>query len=101
MNTKWILNLTQHPASVDQREQGVIDLEGKLRDDLTRNLTFDEIPYYAEVVARAAKLATIAAAAVCAADPEGPHVNDVMDGIAWIKARVMIGGAPFLMAPLE
>ncbi len=73
-----ILNLTQHPGIP---EQGVFDLTG---DDLARLktlLTFEELPVTSEVEARADEIAVLA-------------TRLPVD-------QAMIGGAPFLMAPLE
>ena len=75
-----MINLTQHPASPEQKEAGVEDLEYGL-SRLRYFLTFEEIP-----------------------SPK--QVRWVADRIADLAARVgarsaMIGGAPFLMGPLE
>ena len=73
-----ILNLTQHPATPDQIEAGVIEPENK--EEVRKLLTFNELPTYEEIMARAEALATIAIK------------HDVK--------KAMIGGALFFMTPL-
>ncbi len=82
---KPILNLTQHPATPEQKAMGVEDLDPKNRAVLQRLLTFDELPTQAEVEARAAAIACFA-----------KNFDDEHD-----YACAMIGGAPYLMATLE
>lgn len=76
-----IINLTQHAASDEQRGQSVIDLEGKALEELKNLLTFTALPEIAYVEERARSIANLALASHC--------------------KRAMIGGAPFLMAPLQ
>ena len=71
--------MTQHAASNDQIAAGVIEPSDKAA--VQALLTFDDLPSKAEVQERAEKLAQIA-----------------KDSGA---TTAMIGGAPFLMAPLE
>ena len=74
-----ILNLTQHTATSDQLEAGVVEPANKARDQ--RLITFDDQPTSGEIRERAVAVAAIAASS-------GHTV-------------AMIGGAPFFMAPLE
>lgn len=74
-----ILNLTQHNTSPAQVEAGVVEPEDK--QTIKNLLTFDELPTQELLTQRASALAQIAIASDCQA--------------------VMIGGAPFFMAPLE
>jgi hypothetical protein len=74
-----ILNLTQHAATAEQVEAGVVEPEEK--GAVQAALTFDAIPTTSEMADRAAFLARIAVDSGC--------------------KRAMIGGAPFFMAPLE
>ena len=74
-----ILNLTQHPASEEQKAAGVEEPENK--EEVKRLLTFREIPPGHELVRRANVLANRAAEAR--------------------YQHVMIGGAPFFMSALE
>lgn len=76
-----IVNLTQHPASPDQILKGVADLSGFALAELKSLLTFDALPKRGEAVDRAARIAALAAAS-------GAN-------------SAMIGGALWLMAPLE
>jgi len=102
-----ILNLTQHPASPEQREAGVYDLPetpqkwseytrdylsgwltfphpyGPVREEESLPPTRDDVETHADVIAE--MVLSIG------------HPND-MD---FRVTHVMIGGAPFLMAPLE
>lgn len=74
-----ILNLTQHPATAEQAAAGVVEPADKA--GIQELLTFEELPDRTEVILRAAELAVIAASSGYRA--------------------AMIGGAPFLMPPLE
>ena len=76
-----ILNLTQHIATPDQIEAGVVDLVGEEREALLRLLTFETPPDFMEIWRRADGLADLAKSKEAEA--------------------VMIGGAPYLMGPLE
>jgi hypothetical protein len=73
------LNLTQHPATPDQIEAGVVEPADKKQ--VVDLLTFEAIPSPAEMRDRAARLAAIARESGATA--------------------AMVGGAPFFMAPLE
>jgi hypothetical protein len=74
-----ILNLTQHAASRNQLVAGVIDPDNKKK--VQELLTFNLIPSKRDLEERAEALAEFA-------KEEG-------------FSEVMIGGAPYLMAPLE
>ena len=76
-----ILNLTQHNATTDQLEAGVVELPVETKNMLKSLLDFQEIPSYEGILTRAI--------AICAIAKE----HDV--------SEVMIGGAPFLMGALE
>ncbi len=82
-----ILNLTQHASTP---EQGVTDLGGDLLVTLRKALTFDALPTMGDILDRAAIVAELACLARQAAA--------VKDGQT---VYAMIGGAPYLMAPLE
>jgi hypothetical protein len=74
-----ILNLTQHKASKEQIESGVIDpISQELIQDL---ITFNELPTQEEMEKRADKLAEIAENHNC--------------------KKALIGGAPYFMSTLE
>jgi len=79
MNTKRILNLTQHEATPEQEKVGVIEPLSK--GEIRMLLTFEHVPTAREIKQRAMRLAEIAS----------DHN---------IK-YAMIGGAPFLMSALE
>jgi len=86
-----IINLTQHVATSEQVEEGVVDLPADYQANLRALLTFDSLPDRREVVARAEAIGEIAEA--FAVD------SGAIDSGGEIRA--MIGGAPFLMRALE
>jgi hypothetical protein len=75
-----IVNLTQHVASADQVEVGVVALNSDHNEQLVGLLNFTSIPSTSEVVERAEEIAVLA----------------LMSGSYYC----MIGGAPYLMGPL-
>jgi len=76
-----ILNLTQHIATPDQKAAGVVDFTEKDRKTLQALLTFTNLPEKVGIIERAKKIKLLA---------------DTTD-----FCSVMIGGAPYLMCPLE
>lgn len=76
-----IINLTQHPATPEQVEQGVKDLPEFLKDQLIAALTFNNLPTADDIKVRAAAICSIAKETGATA--------------------AMIGGAPYLMGALE
>jgi len=76
-----ILNLTQHYATPDQVAAGVVDAPADVRETLVSLLTFDEAPTPMGVARRARRITDLA--------------------LSLGAERVMIGGAPYLMASLE
>lgn len=86
-----IINLTQHVATSEQIAQGVVDLPASERAALQDLLTFGELPTAAEVSARAAEIAELAAYNGMSGD----------EGDSPMPEAAMIGGAPFLMGALE
>lgn len=82
-----VLNLTQHPATAEQRQAGIIDLPEAELQQLRMLLTFEELPSRKEILSRASAIAALAAVEA-----------ETENGLAF---QAMIGGAPFLMAPLE
>lgn len=76
-----MLNLTQHIATEDQLAAGVVEPTPGAKAAIKAALTFPDCPSKEQVLAAAKRLAEIAKAQ---------------------KAKtVMIGGAPWFMAPLE
>lgn len=86
-----IINLTQHPASPEQIAENVVDLTGDTRQALIDALTAETLPTRQEIEDRAEAIAEIACY-----NNLGPD-----DGDDPMPTRAMIGGAPWLMAPLE
>ena len=78
-----IWNLTQHPATPGQMANGVTDLPPALQADVRRLLTFEELPTPDGVWERAAQ------------------IWGAVDHLFGESGAAMIGGAPFLMAPLQ
>jgi len=92
MNTKienkgFILNLTQHIATAEQITSGVVEPGNK--QAVCTALTFDDLPSSDIIFFTARELATMA---------YDWRFNLDLDGQ---PLRVMIGGAPFLMAQLD
>lgn len=75
-----ILNLTQHCATPDQIEAGVIDLKEVDRAILSDIITFEKLPNRLQIAA-----AVSMAVSLCA---------------RYDAEKAMIGGAPFLMEPM-
>ena len=76
-----ILNLTQHKASAEQLEAGVVNATDEDSVEIKDTLTFEELPTQQSVADRAKYIAIIA------------NTYEV--------SFAMIGGAPYLMAELE
>jgi hypothetical protein len=87
-----ILNLTQHIASADQINAGVIDFPPALRADIAALLTFNDCPTTDDIAERANEIANMAV--------ENARSDDHGAGAASFALSAMIGGAPWLMAPL-
>ena len=97
-----IINLTQHVATVDQVAAGVFDLPPSLRGDLTALLTFDTLPGVEEIKDRAHDIALMAAMLASGADRADGTDGGLADNDSGaFVLQAMIGGAPYLMAPLE
>lgn len=79
-----VWNLTQHLATPEQREAGVMDLPEELRSQLTELLTFDYLPDAEELQVRSGEILCLISTL--------PHQPG---------ARFMIGGAPFFMEQLS
>lgn len=79
-----ILNLTQHPATVEQLNAGVVDTVGTDNVLLKDLLTFSKMPDSADIDNRAREITKLAKNALFG-QPE---------------KKAMIGGALWLMAPL-
>lgn len=91
-----ILNLTQHMATPEQLDAGVVEPSGEAKAVITALLTFDILPTQEDIEERAMALAGLAYDEIgrLAAERGFPITAD--EG-----ACVMIGGAPFLMPRLE
>lgn len=98
MNTR-ILNLTQHDATPEQKLAGVTcgDVTDASVAEFRELLTFDTLPTLAEVRERARQIAEYASKTSTLVDYGGDSGYVVNEPLRF----AMIGGAPFLMAPLE
>lgn len=76
-----MLNLTQHVATTEQIQAGVVEPTPEVKAEIQKLLTFNSLEETQEVKERAYKLTLIA------------KNHDAV--------RVMIGGAPFFMGHLE
>ena len=82
MDIKPIINLTQHPATEEQIQAGVVDLPEEKRKYLQMVLNFQDIPSESEINWRADQIVSL------------------LEGEEGYQGQVMIGGALWLMAPL-
>lgn len=86
-----MINLTQHPATPEQLASGVRDVGPEFQGMVNAALNFTSLPTRTEISISAVALAKIAGA-LFAREKVGHAMPDRM---------AMIGGAPYLMAPLE
>lgn len=75
-----IINLTQHAASEEQLQAGVMDLKGPEASLVKDLLTFNSLPTKQQIRLKAEELAEM---------------------LRGRTEHAMIGGAPYLMGPLE
>ena len=94
-----ILNLTQHNATPAQITSGVVDLVGSDKDLLVKLLTFNTLPTVEEIESRAQKIAYIASDLYI--EEKNNWIESGLDEDDFEEYHAMIGGAPFLMGPLE
>jgi len=80
-----IINLTQHPATEEQRRAGVVDPGSDRRNLIGRLLTFHDVPTPKDLDDAVAGLVA--------------EINRINATVP--VSGVMIGGAPFLMPRLE
>lgn len=83
VESKVILNATQHQATPEQVAAGIADLPAEVRAELGKLLTFDELPSSTDLRVRSIQVAGLLLS-------QGAKPGD----------RVMIGGAPFFMEEL-
>ncbi len=84
-----IINLTQHAATAEQLAAGVVDLTGGQLQELKKLLTFNDLPSRQDVRQIASALGWLVDVVIGDTKPRPQH------------PVAMIGGAPFLMGPLE
>jgi hypothetical protein len=86
-----MLNITQHAVSAEQQAVGVYDVEKKeWRESILVLLTFTDLPTKQEVEERAYLLVELIEEILL----------DTFETSGFSTRSVMIGGAPYLMAPL-
>ena len=96
-----ILNLTQHSASVEQLEAGIVDLPDELHTRLAGLLTFTELPSEQELEARAEAIYMLVTQHIAPQySEEQRQSGDVESQIRELGWSFMLGGAPFFMAHL-
>lgn len=103
-----IYNLTQHAATAEQIEAGVVDLPEAAREELQKLLTFDELPDCRELRARARKVGSFVAQMLVNPDEfaggdfyaDEETVREAEELTHGNAPKFLIGGAPFFMAPL-
>ncbi len=106
-----IINLTQHRATPEQLDAGVVDLPDSYRTSVIEALTFDEIPDSTEMEYRANAIAFIVSCYILGRlCPTGSFEdisyqwgnNNIEDeNVKAFNHSFMIGGAPFFMSTLE
>lgn len=85
-----VLNLTQHLATPEQIAAGVVEPAIDAKKQIVSLLTFEQLPTAAEIRSRAYDIAAVA---------RSQYVTEQTEGVRFTHA--MIGGAPYLMGPLE
>jgi hypothetical protein len=102
-----ILNLTQHTATTEQIAAGVTsgELSPEQIMEIRSLLTFETLPSSSEVAQRAQQIAKIASCAIWREKSALPYAQEWAGEPLHTEANcfeyAMIGGAPYLMAPLE
>ena len=87
-----ILNLTQHHATPEQKDAGVVDIPEQQRALLIKLLTFEHLPDAEDVHQRAISISELITEADAILHPGSEEL---------VTDAVMIGGAPYLMPYLE
>lgn len=88
-----IINLTQHAGSEEQKQAGLIDLPDEAKKELSELLTFSSLPSQEEIINRAIQITELALKEKVFIFGGGENNGE--------NISVMIGGALYLMAPLE
>lgn len=84
-----IINATQHKATLDQKQAGVVDLPENLRNRLIGAITFNFLPEKQDLRDRAIEVINIL--------DDFKHLANITEN----RIYVMIGGAPYFMSTLE
>lgn len=96
-----IINLTQHAATEDQIAAGVIEPSPADKAEIAKLLTFEHHPSYRDVLDRADELGFLAERLLDAHFASLPKSEQELERSHGSGYHAMIGGAPYLMAPLE
>ena len=80
-----VLNFTQHPATPEQLDAGVVEPESSDKEKIQKALTFTQLPSTSELRMRATVCALLA--------------KDLL--VQYDCDAVLIGGAPYFMTHLE
>ena len=106
-----IINLTQHRATLEQVDAGVIDLPESYRTSVIEALTFDDIPSKTDMEQRANTIAFVVSCYILGRLIPTGSFEDISDkwgsnsiddeNIKAFNHSFLIGGAPFFMSTLE
>lgn len=105
------INLTQHKSTPEQQKTGVEDIRSDLQPTLIELLTFEEVPCETEIQERVAAIACLVSWHILNVEPSSLDQDDMVVALGMDlisdktilqeDCQLMIGGAPFLMAPLQ
>ena len=84
-----MLNITQHPASIEQEKVGVCNVLPEWQGTLVSLLTFTSLPSQLDVMTRVHMITDTVI-----------EMLQELEGSDFATSKVMIGGAPYLMGPL-
>lgn len=116
---KHIINMTQHQATQEQLDNGVIELDADLKSQLIKLLTVEDISeviHYRNLEVRANQIIALATEQIARmADAQGESLAPVFKAAraldkftltpthlnSYYGVAVMLGGAPWMMPALE
>ena len=102
---RLIINLTQHLASSEQKEVGVVDLPEVYANKLKELLTFNSLPTKEEVYSRASKICDLVIEFLSDhLSPVREETEELLNNggtLHPLNLGFMLGGAPYLMGILE
>jgi hypothetical protein len=96
-----IINLTQHTATPEQIEAGVVELPAEIKSELIKLLTFDKLPTNKELHNRADSVDQIVCDYLTRHLKGEESVSRQWRFLRSQNIKLMIGGAPYFMRCLE